>query len=218
MLNKLDDAKADLLDRAAHAAAPSGDGADADFLHRYYRRVAPEDLVGRDPVDVAGAAYSHRELARNRPQGVARVRVFTPTVESNGWSCGHAVVEVVTDDMPFLVDSVSGELAQQGRAIHLVVHPQLVVHRTITGELLDVLDDAVDGRPAEATLESWIHVEIDRVTDAAELSHIEEALRRVLSDVRESVEDWAKMRAAAARVAESLTEEPPTGGAGRRGR
>ena len=141
MLNKLDDAKADLLDRAAEAPGALDDVEDAAFLHRYYRRVAPEDLLGRDPVDVAGAAYSHRELATKRPQGTARVRVFTPTVDEHGWASGHTVVEVVTDDMPFLVDSVAAELGQEGRSIHLVVHPQLSVVRTITGDLVEVLDD-----------------------------------------------------------------------------
>src|SRR5262245_53024349 len=118
MLNKLDEAKAELLDRAARSTG-AVDADDVTFLHRYYRRVSAEDLVGRDPVDVAGAAYSHRELAGTRPQGSARVRVFTPTVDEHGWSSGHTVVEVVTDDMPFLVDSVAAELGQENRAIHL---------------------------------------------------------------------------------------------------
>ncbi len=211
MLSKLDDAKAELLDRAARVPGPGGAPGDTPFLHRYYRRVAPEDLLGRDPVDVAGAAYSHRELATSRPQGTARVRVFTPTVEQHGWSSGHAVVEVVTDDMPFLVDSVAAELAQEGRSIHLVVHPQLLVVRTITGDLIEVLDEAASERPAEAAFESWIHVEIDRVTDPGELAAIDAALRRVLSDIREAVEDWSKMRSSAAGVASDLSANPPVG-------
>lgn len=50
--------------------------------------------------------------------------MHTPTVEENGWTCSHSVVEVVTDDMPFLVDSVTNELSRQNRGIHLVVHPR----------------------------------------------------------------------------------------------
>lgn len=86
------------------------------YLQRYYLHTAPEDLSGRDPVDVFGAAASHYRLAENRPQGTANVRVHTPTVEENGWTCSHSVVEVVTDDMPFLVDSVTNELSRQGAA------------------------------------------------------------------------------------------------------
>lgn len=111
------------------------------YLQRYYLHTAPEDVTGRDPVDLFGAASSHYRLAENRPQGTANVRVHTPTVEENGWTSSHSVVEVVTDDMPFLVDSVTNELSRQGRGIHLVIHPQVVVRRDVTGKLIEVLAD-----------------------------------------------------------------------------
>ncbi|MEW2067116.1 NAD-glutamate dehydrogenase [Streptomyces sp. NPDC007346] len=248
MQTKLDEAKAELLARAAQVAdhSPGGGvggpdgtprvrvtaaGADADarrgqdavlaYLQRYYLHTAPEDLAGRDPVDVYGAAASHLRLAENRPQGTANVRVHTPTVEENGWTCSHSVVEVVTDDMPFLVDSVTNELSRQGRGIHVVIHPQVTVRRDVTGKLIEVLSggpgipktskgrkDAKAELEHDALVESWIHVEIDRETDRADLQQITADLRRVLSDVRETVEDWGKMRDAALRIADDLPGEP----------
>ncbi|MEW2489733.1 NAD-glutamate dehydrogenase [Streptomyces sp. NPDC048411] len=259
MQTKLDEAKAELLARAARVADNSpgggvggpggtprvhveGTGADAtgagqgerpgpdvllSYLQRYYLHTAPEDLVGRDPVDVFGAASSHYRLAENRPQGTANVRVHTPTVEENGWTCSHSVVEVVTDDMPFLVDSVTNELSRQGRGIHVVIHPQVVVRRDVTGKLIEVLAEGngltvgQQGRkgangakgtthalPHDALVESWIHVEIDRETDRSDLKQISLDLLRVLSDVRETVEDWDKMRDAALRIADDLPGEP----------
>ncbi|MFJ4961499.1 NAD-glutamate dehydrogenase [Streptomyces sp. NPDC088729] len=250
MQTKLDEAKAELLARAAEVAdnspgggvggpggtprvrvaatgAAEGDrpGQDAvlAYLQRYYLHTAPEDLGGRDPVDVFGAAASHYRLAENRPQGTASVRVHTPTVEENGWTCSHSVVEVVTDDMPFLVDSVTNELSRQGRGIHVVIHPQVVVRRDVTGKLIEVLADGrgTAGRPSaksaeqraaelphDALVESWIHVEMDRETDRADLQQITADLLRVLSDVRETVEDWDKMREAALRIADDLPGEP----------
>ena len=107
MQTKLDEAKAELLARAARVAENSpagGPGALGDtprsdraatteatseegpdqgvllgYLQRYYLHTAPEDLADRDPVDVFGAALSHYRLAENRPQGTANVRVHTPT-------------------------------------------------------------------------------------------------------------------------------------------
>ncbi|CAM5412013.1 hypothetical protein SGLAM104S_06680 [Streptomyces glaucescens] len=179
------------------------------FLQRYYLHTAPADLADRDPVDVFGAAYSHYRLAENRPQGTANVRVHTPTVEANGWTCSHSVVEVVTDDMPFLVDSVTNELTRQGRGIHVVIHPQVTVRRDVTGKLIEVLTTRPTGElPHDAHIESWIHVEIDRETDRADLKQITADLLRVLSDVREAVEDWGKMREAAVRLADGLVQEP----------
>lgn len=142
--------------------------------------------------------------------------MHTPTVEENGWTCSHSVVEVVTDDMPFLVDSVTNELTRQGRGIHVVIHPQFVVRRDVTGKLIEVLPDPVGGDlpqdardlPHDAHVESWIHVEIDRETDRGDLKQITADLLRVLSDVREAVEDWGKMRQAATSLADALPDEP----------
>ncbi|MGO4460940.1 NAD-glutamate dehydrogenase [Streptomyces sp. M-16] len=230
MQTKLDEAKAELLARAARVAenSPAGGllptgseqgerperGSTLAYLQRYYLHTAPEDLVDRDPVDAFGAALSHYRLAENRPQGTANVRVHTPTVEENGWTSSHSVVEVVTDDMPFLVDSVTNELSRQGRGIHLVIHPQVVVRRDVTGKLIEILGPDCDAhgprtaRPHDSLVESWIHVEIDRETDKSDLKQITGDLLRVLSDVRESVEDWEKMRDAALRIAEELPNEP----------
>lgn len=232
MQTKLDEAKAELLERAARVAEnspvgghlPTGttdediprtpDTPDSEtvlaFLQRYYLHTAPEDLTSRDPIDVYGAALSHFRLGENRPQGTANVRVHTPSVEENGWTCTHSVVEVVTDDMPFLVDSVTNELTRQGRGIHVVIHPQVVVRRDVTGKLIEVLTapPSAGDLPHDAHTESWIHVEIDRETDRSDLKQITADLLRVLSDVRETVEDWEKMRDAALRMADELPAEP----------
>ncbi|WP_330175554.1 NAD-glutamate dehydrogenase [Streptomyces sp. NBC_01498] len=242
MQTKLDEAKAELLARAARVAenSPAGgagglggtsrndsaatatdeatDGGkqpDGEsllaFLQRYYLHTAPDDLADRDPVDIYGAALSHYRLAENRPQGTANVRVHTPSVEENGWTCTHTVVEVVTDDMPFLVDSVTNELTRQNRGIHAVVHPQILARRDVTGKLVEVLPGGRgdDAEQAHDTLtESWIHVEIDRETDRSDLKQITSDLLRVLSDAREAVEDWEKMRGSALRIADELPDEP----------
>ncbi|MFD8970455.1 NAD-glutamate dehydrogenase [Streptomyces sp. NPDC059568] len=196
---------------ATGAPAGLGQGALRAYLQRYYLHTAPEDLTDRDPVDILGAALSHYRLAGHRPQGTASVRVHTPTVEENGWTCSHSVVEVVTDDMPFLVDSVTNELSRQGRGIHAVIHPQVVVRRDVTGKLIEVFpegSEAAAGLAHDVLVESWIHVEIDRETDRADLKQMTADLLRVLSDVRETVEDWEKMRDSALRIAEELPTEP----------
>ncbi len=184
----------------------------AQFIRQYYRHVAVEDLTERADVDVYGAALSQYRLATQRPQGTANVRVFTPTVAEHGWSAaGHTVVEVVTDDMSFLVDSVTMELNNEGRNVHIVVHPQLLVRRDVAGELLEVIDDEgyVVGESVDVARESWMHVEIDRESDEAELELIERRLRMVLSDVREAVEDWERMHQQVLVVVDDLRRDPP---------
>jgi glutamate dehydrogenase len=208
MGNRLDEAKSELLAKAASAVGHRGHRPeDEAFLRRYYRHVAPEDVVDRDPVDVFGAASSQRQFAQTRPQGRSLVRVYTPTIEEHGWSSGHTVVEVVTDDMPFLVDSVTMALTRRGRSIHMVVHPQFVVRRDVAGELLEVCDvgeSAPITEMPDAVVESWMHIEIDRETDHGVQQEITDELRNVLRDVREAVEDWPKMRQRAEEIAAEL--------------
>ncbi|MEU7832322.1 NAD-glutamate dehydrogenase [Nonomuraea sp. NPDC049129] len=206
----LDEAKDELLQRAAQRCAAGSDHVSPEdalaFLRVYYRHIAPEDLLDRSPVDVYGPAMSQKQLAEVRPQGRAMVRVYTPTLEENGWDPGHSVVEVVTDDMSFLVDSVTMELARHDINTYLVVHPQMRVRRDMTGKMLGRGQEDVTG---QMLVESWMHFEIDRQTDPEVLGQLEADLQRVLSDVRQAVEDFRKMRGVAVQTAEDLTLNPP---------
>ena len=194
------------------SGGPPRDQVDA-LVRAYYRHVAADGLVGRSDVDVYGAFASHYRLAGQRPQGTARVRVITPGSADQGWSAdGHTVVEVVVDDMPFLVDSLTMELSRLLHDVHVVIHPLFDVVRDITGTLQEVRPVA-DGEDehAEVLRESWMHVEIDRLPEGTDVAEIEEAVQRVLRDVRESVEDWPKMHAQVADIVHELTTDPPEG-------
>ena len=211
----LEQSRSQVIHSAAELALKAGGETLEPFLGFYYRHMATEDLLARRPEDLLGAALSHRDLAISRPVGTANVRVYTPTVEEDGWSCGHTVIEIVTDDMQFLVDSVISELSRQDRGLHLVVHPQLVVRRDAVGQLQEILDvDALNAKALQdaefgAGIESWMHVEIDRQGGEAEQQALTKGLQHVLSDVRESVEDWPKMQRDCQQIAADLQSDPP---------
>ena len=99
------------------------------FVRQYYRWVSPDDLADRAELDVYGAALAHYNLARRRAPGATRVRAYNPRFESDGWQSTHTAVEIVCDDMPFLVDSVSMELNRRGFGVHLIIHPVMRVRR-----------------------------------------------------------------------------------------
>ncbi|HEU5036930.1 MAG TPA: NAD-glutamate dehydrogenase [Nocardioides sp.] len=204
----------DLARSKKGSGGPPHDSLDT-LIRAYYRHVAVEDIAERSDVDLYGAFASHYRLADNRPQGTARVRVFTPTTADTGWSAdGHSVVEVVVDDMPFLVDSLTMELSRQLHDVHVVIHPLFDVVRDITGALEEVRPAVEGGEGEEARergRESWMHVEIDRLPEDEDIPALEESIQRVLRDVRESVEDWPKMHAQVADVVHELSTEPPAG-------
>ncbi|MDP9240585.1 MAG: NAD-glutamate dehydrogenase [Actinomycetota bacterium] len=199
-----------LLARAVDAAAagpddPASRPERSEYLAAYYRHVALEDLLGRSPEEVAGAAFSQREFAQQRVEGEVRIRIYTPTVQTHGWESPHTLVEIVTDDMPFLVDSAVAELTRQDIGVHLVVHPQFVVQREVLGRLTSVLGKADPEHPPPGSMvESWMHLEIDRQQDDRSLDRIVNDLRRVLTDVREAVHDWPRMRDTALSLAREM--------------
>ena len=201
-----EDAKAAALEATVARVLEQADADDPEQLERfvrgYYEHVAPEDFVARSDVVLAGAALAHWRLLRVREPGETKVHVYAPTLEEHGWESPHTVVETVTDDIPFLVDSVSMELTRHRKSIHLVVRPIFHVRRDESGALVEL-----DG--AEGRAESLIHVEIDRQSDPAVVEQLRADLVRVLGDVRAAVDDWPAMRQRARAIREQLTERPP---------
>src|SRR6476661_8203069 len=200
-----------LAERSSGTGGPPHDEV-APLLRAYYRHVSTDDIGDRSAEELYGALVSHYRTADVRPQGTASVHVFTPTLAEHGWSAGgHSVVEVVTDDMPFLVDSVVMELSREQRDVHLVVHPQFDVTRDVAGQLehIECPDNESAAPPDDAQRESWMHVEISRVGHDEDVEEIAADLHRVLRDVRESVEDWERMRQQVTEIVEGLRSAPP---------
>src|SRR5688572_22739339 len=133
------------------------------FIARYYEQVDIEDLASRAPEDLYGAAMAHLAFARQFASGTPKIRVYNPRAEEHGWTSPYTVIEIVNDDMPFLVDSVSVEVNRQGYTLHLLNHPIFSTRRDAEGHL-----QAVDAG-AEGRSESLMHVEVDRELDATRL-------------------------------------------------
>ncbi len=179
----------------------------ASYLREYYAGVPPQDLASRDARELAAAALDQLRFARQRTRGRARVRVFNPTVREHGYDSPHTVVEMVGDDMPFLVDSIGLPFLRRGLTLHFLAHPIFAVARDAKGALRSLRPrGAADGNP-RARLESFQHVEIDRIVDAATLESLTQEIERNLRDVRVACADWSKMQAAARKAADDLLVE-----------
>ena len=172
-------------------AQPAKPGIAEQFEQLYYAEVDPEELAARAAKDLHGAAAAHLGFAGKFTTGKPKVRAYNPTPAQHGWHSTHTVIEIVNDDMPFLVDSVTMELNRQGLTLHLVIHPVLRSLRSGSGELVSV---SLPADSAEGRLESFMHLEVDRQTDPAKLAELESGIARVLADVRAAVEDWRAMQ------------------------
>ncbi|NKX49889.1 NAD-glutamate dehydrogenase, partial [Arthrobacter deserti] len=187
-----------------------------EFIANYYEHLAQEDAENYTPELLQQRAYAHRNLARRRGDGQAVVGVFHEAHAS--------VVMIVTDDMPFLVDSVMAEIVRQELAIRLLNHPIFVATRNRgTHELVDLrrvpahagissgdtaalpsLSAHSANRDNATFVESWIAVETEKITGEEQESALVAGLLRILEDVRVSVQDWPAMRRKVREIADSL--------------
>jgi glutamate dehydrogenase len=174
------------------------------FVRQYYHWVPADDLAGRSSLDLYGAALTHWNVLQKRAPGEIKVHVYNPDFEHHGWQSSHTVAEIVTDDMPFLVDSVTMELARMGYSIDLVIHPVIRVRRDESGNLVDVLEPGVDA--GDAVAESVLHAEVARETDGEALAQLRAGLERVLGEVHAAVADWHAMRDRAQALVGELDE------------
>ncbi|MGA9828837.1 MAG: NAD-glutamate dehydrogenase domain-containing protein, partial [Rhodanobacteraceae bacterium] len=167
------------------------------FVKQFLSRIPAEDIATRPPEDWAELALGLLEFARERKADTAIVRVFNPGA---GVESTHSVVEVVTDDMPFLVDSIGVALTESRLQVHTAIHPSYRVLRNGSGRMLAISDDAA----AEGSTESMMVFEIDRITEKAELERLTQRVSAALDDVRACVADWKPMRARMRAIADEL--------------
>ena len=170
------------------------------LARRSLARLPLSDLESTPPDSFAAACLSMLDTGTTRQPG--NTAIHLRELESDGES--PTVLDIVTDDMPFLVDSVSGELNRRELAMHMVLHPQVTARRGSEGELL-----ALAERGDEGTVnESFMHFEIDAVRDPRRLIELETSITKVLTDVRLAVEDWQPIRQAVRRAASDLRFAP----------
>lgn len=177
------------------------------FVRLFYHWVPPEDLAGRSTRDLYGAAMAVWEFARKRSPGSPGVRAYNPGIDAHGWQSSNTIVEVVTDDMPFLVDSVSMELSRRGYGIQLSIVPIMDALRDEDDVLTEVFPPGAG--TTDALTESMMQFEVDRETEPERLEALVDGIRSVLGDVTAAVEDWPVMRRRMHEIVAGFESVPP---------
>lgn len=163
-----------------------------DFIKAFFRNLSCEDLSGYQVSNLYGIANSIWHAMSLREPGQICLRVYNPDVEKDGWSSTHTVIELVTDDMPFLVDSMSMELTRLGVTIHQMIYSGGIKCIHDDGQLTALV--GYEDEVASASLEAPIIMEIDRQNNAESLQSVQDNLNRVIHDVKRVVSDWALMK------------------------
>ncbi|HEX2552409.1 MAG TPA: NAD-glutamate dehydrogenase [Microvirga sp.] len=201
---------------ASAAALLAGRGVPPDFARDLFGRVPAEDLAAyaaETLAALAAGAYAH--LAAPRVPGQPDLRLSDVEVERRGRRREVTVIEVVNDNMPFLLDSTLAEIVDQGYEPALVAHPILAVERAADGALLRLAGEATaapeQAAAAQAAIarESFIHIHVERIDDPAAQERLLAGLRRVYADVAMAVADWVPMRERVAELVRSYRSHPP---------
>ncbi|HET9617650.1 MAG TPA: NAD-glutamate dehydrogenase, partial [Pseudolabrys sp.] len=191
-----------LLERAAQGLLTSNTGVPVSFASQLYGRTVPEDLLHYGAADLAMLAARAYGLLSEREPGKPKIRCATLGLKESAGLHTIGVVEVVNDDMPFLLDSVMGELSERRLAVRLVAHPVLDVERR-NGKLVSV------GGPGAGTRESFIHLHVDGLVDEAACADLTKALEGILAEVRLAVIDWRPMLERINAIVADLKSNPP---------
>ena len=172
------------------------------FIKDFYN-LSPLDVVGSySPEELYSAALSVFELAQSRKVGEEKLRVFNPILKEGHRDSPQAVIALVNDDMPFLVDSITAELSHQNLIIENLFHPILNVLRSKDGKINKFSEDKEEGGIAE----SYIYIQLEQFLPPENCRKLEKDLNRVLGDVRHATTDWPKVLSKMDVVEQSLAD------------
>jgi len=175
------------------------------YVRYYFRRVPLDDLVQEAPATLATIVSKQLEFLKVRSPGETLIRLFNPRVESDGWESEHTIIEMVNDDMPFLVDTATLTLSEMSLGVHLIIHPVMRVNRDDNGKLTAIyLKKKKLGKA-----ESIMQFQIDRRTREEDLAEIEQRLRASFGDARRAVSDWRAMEKKASEARKSMATSAP---------
>jgi glutamate dehydrogenase len=172
------------------------------FTQKYLERMAEEDLKRLSPHTLAAMAERFWSLLKAKKEGMPSVEVGTISPQGKA-AVSHTIIQIVQDDMPFLIDSIVAEIVRHGQLIQTLVHPVVTVK--MNGKDPQILsDDGNDG----AKKFSMSYIELRGALSDAQTEELKMGLLQVLEDVRHTVADWRPMREMLREAQRQLAKAP----------
>ncbi|MCF6215185.1 MAG: NAD-glutamate dehydrogenase [Emcibacter sp.] len=181
----------------------------SQFIQDMYKYAAPEELANRPIDELYAAALSLWKFCGQRDAGLSKIKVFNPTLEEHGWTANHTVIQIVNDDMPFLLDSITSNLLEDGNDLHMLVHPIISFQRDKNGNILLNSSEKKGKKTGGVKVtESIMHIEITAMTDPNHIAALEAKLNKVVGFIRAAIDDWKPMLAKMTEVGKNLSSLP----------
>jgi glutamate dehydrogenase len=202
-VSKRESAARAVIEQAGAALGARRNDIPATFVAQLYEHAVAEDVLCYAAADLAALAERAFDFLRERKPGAPKIRCENVALNQSGDRKSVTLIEIVNDDMPFLVDSVMGEIAERRLTVQLVAHPVFGVQRD--GAKLK----ALSAPAADGARESFIHIHLEPIADEAVRADIVRALDYVLGEVRLAVQDWRPMLDRVNAAAAELKTNPP---------
>lgn len=164
------------------------------FFDSFKQHVSKSDWLSIGDADMGKLIKNLYGWVETRQAGRHKIRVYNVDEKENGWQCNNTVIEIVNDDMPFLIDSVAAELGHQNFQIAYLFHPVLALDRKKNGTVESIGDDIEEAR-LRGGVESVIHIQLEQYLPVSACAHLEKQLSGILDDVRLATKDWKLMLA-----------------------
>ncbi len=175
-----------------------------EFAQQFLRKIPEEDMAQITPPVLAKTIESHWDLFQSKKKDKAAIRVYTPTMEKDGWTHGRTVIDIVQDDMAFLIDSIVAEIVRHGQLIQMLVHPTVYVEYGKDKMPKAYHSDYEEGYKRY----SMTHVELRGTIGEAQAEELRMGLLRVMDDVRNATRDWAPMKEMLRHAQRQLSHAP----------
>ena len=158
-----------------------------EFVKNFYSQNKAQDFGGYSMADVHNFVRAGFNFFSQRKSGELKIRVYNPTLEKDGFESYYTLIEVLNDDMPFLVDSTVSFLDKQGIKVRNIIHPIYWVLRDKNGQLQKISDDK------NSPHESLIQLHLEKISSPKNLQDLQEGITKILQTVSLVVSDWKNM-------------------------
>jgi glutamate dehydrogenase len=174
------------------------------FAELYYEGSPAADIENRNPEDLYGAMVSFWLFIQNNNIAQPKIRVFNPGFEADGWQSTHTVIEILSKEMPFLIDSVRIELNRRQMSVHSI--HSCVAHLERDAKYRKKSTSPLFQPSEKSQAEAIIYIEVDRNTDNGMLDDLSKTLVQIVNEVNYCVEDFGALLARADRASNELNQ------------
>ncbi|HEU4838105.1 MAG TPA: NAD-glutamate dehydrogenase [Micavibrio sp.] len=175
-----------------------------DFAQKFLEKIPEDDLKQISAPVLAKTIESHWDLFQSKKKGKPSIRIYTPAKDKDGWGTGRTFIDIVQDDMAFLIDSIVAEIVRHGQLIHMLVHPTLYVNYGKDKNIKSFHAHHEEGRARY----SMTHVELRGTVNDAQAEELRMGLLQVMEDVRNATRDWEPMKEMLRNAQRQLSNAP----------